>query len=886
MLRTSLRVFVSRLLDFAFRGRRDRRLADEIAGHLADLTDDYVRQGLPPAEARLAARRAFGGVDQLTLRYRDARGLPLVDTVLRDLRFAARLLVKDRWFTAAIVVVLGVGIGVNTTMFTIVNGMNLRGLPVPRGHQIVMIDSLELEGRRLGLGTSFADFRDWQRATQTLSGLAAYAPGSMNLGDDARPADRLAGFRITANAFALLGIPPSLGRDFSSADDRIGAPPVAMLSHAVWSDRYQRDPSVIGRTIRINGTPTTVIGVMPEGFRFPVRADVWQPLGQFAAVAAGARDERALWVFGRLRDGATIDDARAEFAAIAAGLAAQYPATNAAVGTRVDRFTEVYVGPATEGPPMLLLASAFFVLLIACANAANLLLARGAHRARELTLRAALGASRARIIGQLLAESLSLSAVAGGVGLIVAAGAVRLFTGQTVDLNLPYWIAFELDRRVFAYVALLCLGTAVTFGLAPAWQMSRTSAHDALKDSGRHQLGGVRTRRWAASLLVAELACTMMLLAGASLLLASARALYDADAIVFAPNVLTAQVALPAGTYATPDERRAFHARLQERLDTTPAIAVATLASARPFVDSVSMRAVLEGEAATAGPARVVQTVAIGERYFEALGLPMIRGRALTRQDGAPGGDAVVINERFATLHFAGRDPIGGRIRLAELSAGATPGAWLTVVGVSPSIRQRPMGPAAAIAYLPLAAQPGPFTAVVVRGSGDAAALAAAVREQVRAVDEDAAAYTIEPLERLSAKSRWTHRMMGVVITLFAAIAMLLSAAGLYAVTAYGVSQRTSEIGVRLALGAQRSAVAWLFLRATLWPVGLGLAIGVAGAAAVGQLVRGLLVNTSPADPRMFATIAAVLIATAALACVIPVRRASRLDPAVALRRE
>jgi putative ABC transport system permease protein len=535
---------------------------------------------------------------------------------------------------------------------------------------------------------------------------------------------------------------------------------------------------------------------------------------------------------------------------------------------------------------MLLLAAAVCVLLTACANAANLLLARAARRRGEISLRAALGASRLRIIAQLLVECSLLSTLAAALGLLLAIGLVRVFTIEAIPLNLPYWVRFEFDARVFAYVAALCLGTGVLFALAPAWQLSNTSAGDILKDSGRQPLGSARTRRSAHVLLLAELALTMVLLAVASLLVRSARTLYEADAILFAPQVMTAQIALPSPKYATPAERRAFRDRLAEHLATAPSLTSAALASARPFVDSISMQLLLEGETPSPEGGRVVQTIAIGDRYFETLGLRMVRGRPLEAQDAVAGPDAVVINERFATLHFPGADPVGRRIRLAELGPKETPGPWLTIVGVAPSVRQRPMGPAAAIAYLPLRTDTGTFTAVVARASGDATLAAAAIRDQLRAVEPDAAAYNLESLERLSEKSRWTHRMLSMVITLFAAIALLLSATGLYALTAYGVSQRTAEVGLRMALGAQRAQVAWLFIRGMLWPVGVGLGVGLAAAFAVGRLIRGLLVETSPTDPRIFAGISALLIATVIAASIIPVRRAARMDAAQALRRD
>ena len=803
---------------------------------------------------------------------------------MQELRFAARLLAKERWFTLSAVVALALGIGVNVCVFTIINGMNLRALPVDRPEQIVYLGSIELEGQGRGMDVSYPDFRDLAAGARTFSGLAAYAGGTMNVGDDDRPADRLTGAFISANAFPLLRVEPVLGRRFSPEDDRPGAPAVAILTHAVWTERYGAEPSIAGRPIRVNGSPVTVVGVMPEGFRFPLRADIWQPLAQMPGLTGDARDRRRLRLVGRLRDGADIQQARAEMTTLAAGLAQEHPATNAAIGVTVTPFAEVHMGSIADGPPMILLTAAALVLLIACANAANLLVARAVHRSREVALRAALGASRIRILRQLVAESVLLAALAGGVGLALSAVALRFFEAEAGDLNLPYWVHFGIDGRVFAYLVLICLGTALAFGLLPAWHLSKTPAYDALKDGGRAAAGGMRPRRWAGVLLVAEIALTVALLAGAGLLVRSSLALSHADAVLDARALFTARVALPPEKLAVPEQVRAFHVRLEDRLAAAPGIA-ATLASARPFVDAWRRQLEIDGERAPE-PRRRVQVVAAGDRYFETLGVPLVKGRTLTRADAVPGRESVVINERFAALHFAGAEPIGRRIRLLERD---TPGAepWLTIVGVSRSIRQQPYGDVGPLAYVPLGlgSTTGLDVALIVRGS-DAASIVRLLRAEVQAIDADAAVYGMQPLARLSELSRWAPRVVAALLTAFAAIATLLSAMGLYAVTAYGVSQRTAEIGIRMALGARRSQVLWLFLRRTLVHVGLGVAFGVAGALAVGQVLRSFLIRTSATDPLTFGGTILLLVAVAAAASVIPARRAARLDPVTALRRE
>lgn len=851
-------------------------------------------------------------------------------SIWQDVRFGARMLMRDRGFTLAAVLLLGLGLGVNTTVFTIVNAMNLRGLPVERADQILQINSRELGGLQRESYTSHADFRDWQRGTRTFAGLAAYTGGTMTIGDERQGAERLAGSFVTANAFPLLRMTPAIGRHFSEEDDRPGAPPVAMLADAVWRERYGADRSIIGRVVRLNGAPVTVIGVMPPGFHFPLVANLWQPMAHAPALAGEGRerrDRRSLNVFGRLRDDETLTRARAELQTLSAALAQAHPDTNTGIGANVLPFTESYTGPATEGPPMIVLAAGTFVLLIACANAANLLLARAFRRSREVAVRVALGASRARIVRQLLIESLLLSAMGGAAGLALAVIALRFFTAETADMNLPFWVRFEFDTGVFAYVAVVCLGTALLFGLAPAWQLAQTTAHEAMKASGVGRATSRRTRRWVDGLLIGELALTLVLLAGAGLLVRSGLALADADAVLDMRSLLTARIALPPAKYATPEQRQAFYRQLQERLDSSsPSISSATLATARPFVDANVRQLVLDGEAFTsespavgrdvtgsasgmtrAAPRRIVQMVAIGDRYFETLGLPLRRGRGLTRDDARPGQEAIVVNERFVAQYFPGANPIGRRVQLPEVSAGAAPGPWFTIAGVSPSVRQEPVNDAAAVVYLPLPliARPSVDIAVMARGSAsdrtgedpigsagrgaaDAgiAAVSRVIREAVRAIDADAAIFQVQSVRRLSEQSRWNHRVIGTLLTVFALVATMLSALGLYAVTSYGMSQRTAEIGLRMALGARPAAIVWLFVRRTLILVAIGVTLGAAGAAGAGRIIRGLLVRTSASDPVTLTAMIVLLAAVAAAACVIPARSAARLDPLAALRQD
>ena len=660
----------------------------------------------------------MGGAASLHERHREARGLPAFDTLLHDLRFALRLLIRDRWFTAAVVVALALGVGVNTTVFTVINGWNLRDLPVDEPGRLMHLGTRDAQGRTRGV--SYLDFLDWRDGSRAFTGLAAYADTSMNLGVEGHPADHLAGCFISANAFSALRERPIVGRDFRPEDDRLGAAPVIIIGHGVWTERFGADPSAIGRTIRVNGAPATIIGVMPPGFRFPYLAEVWQPLAQMPDLAAQPRDARAIGVFGRLADGVTLAQARAELSALAAALAGQFPATNQGIQGTVVKFTEQYFGSITDGPPLILMVAVGFVLLIACANAANLLLARAASRAPEISLRRALGASRGRIVRQLFVESLLLAALAGVFGLLLAWPLTRAIAAETADFDLPYWARITFDGRVFGFVAAICVATALVFGLAPAWKLSRAGTAERLRDAARTTSEGPRSRRWMSGLLVGEIALSVILLASAGLLIRSARALYAADQAIDVSNVVTARLSLPPGQYGTPQERIAFYEQLELRLASIPSMSSAAIGTALPFFGATRRDVALDSDLdpAAAGT-RSAQTLAIGSRYFETLGLSLQRGRSFDARDGLPGQETVIVNERFVTAYLPGQDAIGRRIRLIDSGSARTSSSPLTIVGIAPTVRHAPATEASPVVYLPWRARPAATMQVMMRSRGN-----------------------------------------------------------------------------------------------------------------------------------------------------------------------
>ncbi len=815
----------------------------------------------------------------------------------QDLQFAVRLLIKDKWFTLVAAAALALGIGVNATVFTFVNAVLIRGLPFDDPDRILALNSHD-PVRDRNMGVSYLDFKDWRGATRTFTALAAYTGSTMNVSDEGRVPERFSGALVSSNAFTLIGQKPIIGRDFLSDDDQPGAPAVVLLGSGMWKNRYGSDPGLVGRTIRINDTPSVVIGVMPEGFKFPQNADLWQPLATIRDLEKQQRNARGFEVFGRLTSEASLPQAQAEMLAIGQRLAADYPDTNKNINPRVQTFNQRVNGGPIRAIFLSLMGAVAFVLLIACANVANLLLARSAHRSREIAVRVSIGATRWRIVRQLLMESLVLAVISGLLGLALSTIGIRLFDAATQDVGKPYWIQFTMDGRVFAFLAAICLGTGILFGLAPALHVSKTDVNEILKEGGRSGSAGMRVRRWTGGLVIAELALTLALLAGAGFMMRNFLTLYRMDLGIDTSKLLTMQLALPDQKYPSIEQRLAFYQQLQDRLQANGRIRAATVASNSPMGGGFARRLSVDGRPLADGEQPpMVTMLTVDPRYFDTIGLRVLRGRGFTAADGTPGQESAVINSRFAQMHFANQDPIGRRIVLSiDLAGGAPPTGGIptsltaTIVGIVPNVRQRDFATAETdpVAYLPYRTDPRGFMVLLARTEGDPTGITSLLREEVRAIDGDLPVFNIRTLDEGLARQRWPFRIFGTMFAIFAFIALLLSAVGLYAVTAYSVTQRTQEIGVRTALGAESKQVMWLFLRRGLIQLAIGLTLGVVAALGVGKILESteLLVQINGRDPVTIAAIAALLATVAVAACLWPARRATRLDPLIALRRE
>jgi putative ABC transport system permease protein len=808
---------------------------------------------------------------------------------LQDLRFAARRLVKDRWFTVAAIVALALGIGANSAVFTFVNAVLLRGLPFDQPDRIMWIDTQDVRGGRFL--ASVQDFEDWRRASRTFSGMALVQSGAPTLSGDDRAPQATPGGYISANAFDLIGVKPILGRGFLAEDDAPGAPPVMLISGGLWNSRYGSDPAIIGKTVRFNALPATVVGVMPVGFKWPFQHEAWVTMAQLPPLLRNrGRGVRPFVAYGRLADGVTIEQARSEFKNISAQLATEHQDTNKEIAAVVTPFQERMLGTEVKTIFWSLMGAVAFVLLIACSNVANLMLARAAQRSREIAVRFSLGATRSRIVRQLLVESVLLACVSGVVGLALAMVGIRWFKSETQEVGIPYWMTFDIDASVVAFFAAVCLLTGIVFGLAPALHVSRTNVNEVLKEGGRSGTGGVRARRWTAALIVAELTLTLVLLAGAGFMMRSFLNMYRMDVGIETSRLLTMGFILPARKYPQAEMRKEFLRRVEERFNSLGDVVGASTTSNPPLFGGTPRQLLIDGKPAQAGDTpKTVTMLSVGPRYFDALGVSLLRGRPLDQNDGTPGREVAIINERLASMHFGTSDPIGQRIQLVDDSPAATRSAWATIVGLAPNVRQRsgqedPLPDP--IVYLPHDQNPAWIGAgaMIVRGRGDLGPLIAALRKEVFALDPDLPLQNVRTVDENLAQQRWFVRVFGTMFGVFAGIAIVLAAVGLFAVTAYSVTQRTQEIGVRMALGAEAKQVSWLILRRGLVHLAFGLTLGLAGAYGAGRLLQSMLFQTGPADPLTLVAITLLLSIVAIAACLWPAWQATRLNPVNALR--
>ncbi len=802
---------------------------------------DNVRAGMTPDEARRQALIALGGMEQTRERYRDAVTFRWIDALLKDIQFGFRTMRRSAGFTMLAIVTLAVGIAATNTAFTIMNAVMIRELPFDEADRLVDVGIVEPDD--LDSSLSYADFRDWQASARTFEGLGAFQTGNINVADDNIAAERFLGSSISANTFKLLRVHPAIGRDFTADDDKPGAAAVVILSDRVWQRRYGSDPNILGRAIRVNAEPVTVIGVMPPQLEFPLNTALWQPLGTRRGIRNQPRDDRNLAVVGRLGYRVTRAEAAAELNSIAERLAREFPATNSRTRAHVSEFR-----PGIGGPLLIvfgaLMSAVGLLLLVSCANVANLLLSRSLQRSREVSIRAAMGATRWRLVRQLLVESLMLAASAGLFALVLSMAAMQVFMKFSAEIDRPFWMDFSMDASVFSFLCVVCLGTSIVFGLAPALHLSRTGANDVLKEAaGRTGTSGVRTRRWSAALVVAEVVLTVVLLTGAVSMMRHLADELSVKRQVDAARLLTIRLRLPAEKYPTREDLSAFYRRLEERLAGLSNIPSLTLANVAPFMGGGRRQISIDGRVSADGERLPVADVSIvGARYFETVGLRVLRGRTLGDDDAADGREGVVVDQRFVDRLLSGRDPVGQPITLIE--DGAAP-RRVTIVGVARALHHPSVEDPVPVVYTPYLSEP--VTSIVflarLRNYTDANGVASTLREEIRALDPDLPLFDMRTLEELLNWILWLNRVFGGMFAIFAGVAVLIATVGIYGVAAYAMSQRTQEIGIRMALGAPRARLWWTMMRSKIIQVAIGLGLGAGGGVLLLGLMGGLLVG-------------------------------------------
>lgn len=884
----TLRQLAARLRALFRGGNLDRDFAQEMQAHLDMAIEDNIRAGMTPDDARRQASIRLGGATSLQSRHRDVRGFRALDDLWQDLRFASRLMIKERWFSTAAIAAIALGIGANTVGFTIINAAFLRGFPFEEADRIQMISWRPESGQRDAM--SYRDLEDWRSRSRSFSGIAAYWFEALNISDDHTAPEQTQGAWVTANHFDVLRRPPILGRGFVAADEQRSAQPVVIIGYEIWKHRFELDPNVLGRILRINGQPATIIGVMPERMKFPTNlaSELWLPF--IPTDAQLARDRRILTAFGRLADGVSPEAAEREIDRIAQQIkAANADATKGLAGGKIQTLVERHLVGAARPMLITVMGAVIFVLLIACGNVANLLLSRSMYRAREVAVRYALGATRWRIIRQLLIESIALSTIGGLLGLPLAAYAVSAFDAGIQASGAPWWLHFTIDYKVLMYVVAICAGTGVLFGIAPALHVSGGNQADTLKEGARGSFGTRRANRFGHVLIVGELALTVVLLCGAGLMVRSFVALYATSPGFSVEGLTRMKMQLPPAKYPTVEARARYFELLQPRLDAIPGIEVVTIAATVPPLDEEERRFEIDGRTYGDDERRpFVGTVTIGPRYFDVLGVAMNRGRAFTEADGVPGAENVVISQVLATRYFPGEDPIGRRVRFVAREGDSTSQPWRTIVGVSAPFLQGSSDEAfrSSIVYLPLKQMAPRTTSVIVRSALPAGTVMTAVRSAVQSIDVDQPVFTIETIEAVLANERIIYKIFSTLFGVLAVIGLVLSAVGVYGVIAYAVTQRTQEIGVRMAVGASRWDVSWLFLRKGLIQLAISLAIGLPAALGLATVARFRLVEIEPSDPVTMIGITVILIGVALASCVLPARKAARVDPMVALRSE
>jgi putative ABC transport system permease protein len=798
-----------------------------------------------------------------------------MQSLWQDLRYGVRMLLKKPGFTSIAIITLALGIGANTAIFSVVDAVVFRPLPYDEPARLVQVWPVNLRHGGEG-GVPYPNFADWRDRNRIFEQIGAYGEKYFIVtgGDEAQ---RIRGAGISPSLFPLLRVKPAFGRVLLPEDDRVEASPVVLLSHRLWRERFGADPQVIGRTLTLDGKTFAVIGVMPSRFHFPEEAELWVPVAHVYTGILANRNAGSLQVIGRLKFGVSLEHAQAEMEAISRQLEQEYPNANTGWSVRLIPQLETMIGNI-QRTLLIILGAVGFVLLIACANVANLSLARGAARRKEVAIRVALGATRLRLIRQYLTESILLAFLGGGMGVLLALWSVSLLVTSLPD-TMPRTNDIGIDGRVLGFTFLVSILTGVLFGLAPALQGSKPELNEVLKEGGGKATGSHGRNRLRGLLVVAEVALSLVLLAGAGLLIKSFWHLQQVNPGYKYENALAISLSLSNHKYPEKKQQAAFYRQALSRLEALPGVTSAGASTLLPLSGNRSRQSFrIEGRAPSS-PGEILEAHdrSISPGYFRASGIPLLRGRTFTEADNADAAPVVIINETMARRFWRGGDALGNRIRVDRTTR--------EIVGIVGDVKHwRLEADLTAEMYVPYPQNPAPWLNFVVRTETDQQSMAAAVRNELRKIDRDQPITEITTLAQLRSRSVAQSRLNTLLVGLFAAIAMVLAAIGVYGVISYSVTQRTHEIGIRVALGARAGDVLKLVFRQGMALVFIGIAIGLAASFALTRLMKGLLFGVSSTDPLTFIVIALLLSFVALLACWIPASRATKVDPMVALR--
>jgi putative ABC transport system permease protein len=878
-----LRAWLIRLRGLFGKAARERDFADELESHLQMHVDDNIRAGMSPLEARRVAVMKLGGVEQTKEAYRDRSTIPFLESVGQDLLFTFRQLRKHPVFTITAIVMVALGIGANSAIFSSIHSLLINPLPFRDVDRVAVLwEKVPSQGRNRS-ESSLANYLDWRVRSKSFEHLSVYRSLNANL-TGVQPPERIVGFQVSANFFEVVGVKPIIGRGFSADEDQPGKASVAILGYGLWQRRFGGAPNIIDKTIELNGVKRTVIGVLPSDFNYPPGVDVLTPLTMTNELT-GNRATHVYLVIGRVRSGVTFPAAQAELDTIAKVLEQQYPQTNSGAGVVIYPILEDTVR-FYKTAVLTFMAAVGFVLLIVCANVANLVLARACDRRKEMALRAALGAGRWRIVRLLLAESLTLALIGGALGALVGYWGIHLLRalnpGEAAKF-VPGWDRMGFNLPVFAFNLMLSILSGLLFGLAPAWQVAKTDLNYLLKEGGRQTSAGAHRLRGL--LVVTEVALSLMLLISAGLLMRTFLKLVNTDAGFNPANLMTMSISLPDARYAEEPKRAAFFRQLVERIQTIPGVQSAAAVSHLPLGGrNASNPFLIEGlPEPPPGQNPFGRHRTCTPDYFLTMGIPVLKGRAFSDQDDAKAPPVVIVNETLARTYWPNEDAIGKRIRIA---GPPNEFPWMQIVGVVRDVRHELSSPVTSDFFRPIAQDVRSSMIVVAKTTGDPLSVGASMRQQVWNMDKDQPVYQLRSMEQVRDFSISLYSFSSASLALFAGIAVLLAAMGIYGVMSYAVSQRTQEIGIRIALGARQRDVLTMVVRNGMSLAVIGIVAGLAGAIAMTRLLANLLFGVSPTDVVTFSLVTLGLLLVALLACYIPARRATKVDPLIALRSE